>query len=129
MIDEFGELKRREAEFGPVAARLRLLRETIASWLPEDHPGDQPATFQGSLYTVNLSIAQQQRKVTSFPRLFKVLGRTRFFGLLGKLQGWVSVLEGELGKEKAEFWLVQERTGSRTITAVAKASPAEPEAA
>lgn len=129
MLDEFGELKRQEAAFAKSKSRLEILRKNIAGCVPPNHPADQPVTFSGRLYDVNVSTQQNQRRVKSYPRLFKLLGWKRFSSVLAKLSGWVTALEAELGEEQAAAHFTEERTGPRTITAVAKASPAAPEAA
>jgi hypothetical protein len=122
LCDDFGELKRlddaNKLAHAPTAARLKLITEIIQSWVPSELAGDQDASFEGSFFTVTASIRTNETKVTSMAKLFKFLSATKFF-LVCKIG--VGALEENIGKAMAASWLVKDRTGYRTITAVAKA--------
>lgn len=120
VIDEYGELKRKEAAFQPTAQRLKLLRETIAGWIPDSHPADQPLSFSSKLFTVNCSPCQVQRVVSDKRGLFRKLGTMKFIELVSI---GVTALENALGEDVATSWLERKRIGPRSISAVANASP------
>jgi hypothetical protein len=120
ICDEFGELKRKEAEFSPTATRLKILRDVIAGWVPIDHPADEGSSFCGKLYTVNVSMRQNERTPSSMAKLLAFLGPKKFFALC---KVGIGALEDLLGKAVAATWLSEDRTGSRHVTAVAKARP------
>jgi hypothetical protein len=120
ICDEFGELKRKEAEFAPTATRLKTVRDIIATWIPKDHPADLGSSFSGNLYTVNVSMRQNERTPSSMTKLLNFLGPKKFLSLC---KIGVGALEDLLGKAIAATWLSEDRTGPRNITAVAKARP------
>lgn len=124
VVDEYGELKRKEAAFQPTVARLRVLRSFIEGWIPPDHPADQPLSFSGKLYDVNCTMRRQERRVSRLSALMRAIGRSRFFRVITV---GVGVLEAEIGEEQAATWFDQKRTGPREISAVLR--EAAPEAA
>jgi hypothetical protein len=126
IIDEFAELKRKEAAFNLVAPRLKLLRKTIEGWIPTGYPTDQPLSFSSPTNTVLCSMAENERYVKQPSRLLKFLGAAKFWALCSV---GIGALEELMGKGDAAKWLTQDRTGPRKITAVANASPAAKEAA
>jgi hypothetical protein len=126
IIDEYGELKRQEAAFQPTADRLKYLRSVIAGWIPDTHPAEEGIEFHGLRYEVHATARANERRVANLAKILKFLGREKFFSVCRVAVG---ALEEALGKAAAAPWFVSERTGPRTISAVAKASPAARKAA
>lgn len=112
-IDEYGELKRQEQIYDPIAKRLAQLREEFNT-LTAGEPEDQPVTLQGNLYILQLTPKQNQREIVSMAKLFTAIGRTPFLRLCRFPISAIDDLKVPAGLVKTE------RTGSRQITAVAR---------
>jgi hypothetical protein len=124
LCDECGELQRldkaNKTAHAPVAARLKIVLESIQKLVPADLPGDKDISFEGNVYTVTASIRTNESSITSMAKLAKFLGTAKFYAL-AKIG--VGALEELIGKAGAAIWFQKNPTGYRTITAVAKARP------
>lgn len=116
IVDEFGRLSVHVDDLKKKKDRYDQLRTQIANWHESD---DAEATFteEGNQWTVELSARSLEREITSIPKLTKYLGLSRFLELckfsLGDIDKHVPV------EDRAEF-VSCERTGSRTLKAIAK---------
>lgn len=115
-IDEFGELQRRVAEFQPTAKRSKELAEQIESWCT-DEPAGLSLVLEGERYTAQISAQKLESEVVDLPKLLKKIGPNRFLLLV---KGLVTKARSVLTPEEAKIFVAEERTGSRTVKAVAK---------
>ena len=115
LIDEFGELDRRVAEFRPVVDRHKRLKEEIEGWYERDEATDS-FVAEGNCYQLQISARSNKRKIIGMAKLFTALGKTRFLELCSFP---LTVLDRLLPDSAA--YVSEERTGSRTIKPVAKA--------
>ena len=120
LLDEFGEVQRQVDAFAPTAAKHKRLRDEIESYYADKDP-EQEFTVSGLRYEVQIGPRAKQRTFTArgMALLYRLLGKPKFlewckFGLtdLDRL------VPGHTGI------VVEERTGSRKIKAVAKYSGA-----
>jgi hypothetical protein len=116
-VDEYGELCRQVAAFKPVLDRQKALEREIASWYDEQAP-EEAYEVEGTVYTVQISARKRERRITDLPALFKHLGKLEFVR-------WctfpLSAIDKLIDKDLQSEFLTEERTGSRTVKAVAKA--------
>lgn len=114
IIDEYGELSRRVAEFKPTIDRHKKLKDEIESWYALK-PAGEAFVEHGEAYSVQLSARAHERTIISMDRLYKRLGKTRFLE-------WatfpLSVID-KLFANPGEI-LKSERTGHRKVEAVAR---------
>ena len=116
LLDEFGEVQRQVDAFAPTAAKYKRLRDEIATFYAQKDPA-QDFTAAGDRYEVQIGRAANERTITKrgMGLLYRLLGKPKFlewckFGLtdLDRL------IPGHRGI------VIEERTGSRKIKAVAK---------
>ena len=113
-INEFGDLDRRIKEFKPVTERHRVLKEEIAGWFAS-HPADQPALAESDRYTIQLSPRAQQRSIISLAKIYRKIGQALFLKI-----ATVPLKALDVACPDQDGLVVTERTGVRTVTAVAK---------
>lgn len=118
MADEYGELDRRMQLFAPDVARFETLKRAIKSWF-DRMPADADGTIEGNLYRLHLSARERERRVRSMRGLVDAIGIEKFLELASVPIG---ALEDLLGKSRAAALIIDARTGSRRIKAVAKQS-------
>jgi hypothetical protein len=117
LIDEFGELDRKVAQFAPVAKRHRELREQILRWYDDRKPA-QAVTEHGKLFEIQISPRTFQRVIRDMRAVYRALGATVF---LKKCKFNLTDFDG-LGLSKD--LLSEEQIGPRTLKAVALSAPA-----
>ena len=122
MIDEYGELDRQVRQFQPVADRHESLKKLLKLKLDGLAPPGESFVRAGYVYELQVSAAANERKIGSMAAVYKA------FRKLGGLKAFleacsigITVLEERLGKAAAAGLLVEERTGSRRLKAVALA--------
>lgn len=120
IVDEFGEIDRLVKAFAPTLRRHEELKKQIQS-LAADKPAEVDVSLDGRLYQVQISARKLERKIVDVPRVFVMLGKKRFLELCSMT---LKALESAITPDRFAEIVVEDRTGSRTITAVAKASPA-----
>lgn len=124
IVDEFGELERKVAEFKPTRDRHEALKKQIAGWF-EATPADQPDQVEGQVYVVQASPRANQRLITSIPKLFRRLGQKLFLEVASIP---LKAIDAHIPASEHESFIVEKRSGSRSIKAVLK-NPAVPKAA
>ncbi len=123
LLDEYGELSRRVAEFKPTVDRHKQVKTEILLWC-EDIPADKSTIFEGRRYSVRVGECKEEREI---------INKFKCFSLLRKLLGLKAAIERitiPLGKavdavipeEQHKLFLVKRPTGPRDVVAVAKAS-------
>jgi hypothetical protein len=119
IIDEFGELDRRISTFAPTVKRHKALQETIRSWYA-DHPADQPAIAEGTLYEIHVGCCGLKRffSIKAKLKIFSKLGKAKAIELFSITQ---EAVEGELGKGEKEALLTESYSGTRDLTPILKA--------
>ena len=123
LIDEYGELCRRDQERKPEEARKAWLKEQIEQYYAK-LPAATPTVAQGHLYSLQISARQVKRTITDPMKLWnllrKQLGAEALVALAKIL---LETVDKFIPESKHSLFLVSERTGPRTFVAVAKASP------
>src|SRR5260370_16159717 len=120
IIDEFGELDRRMAEFAPLSRRYKALQDQIRGWY-EIHPAGAPATASGALYDVQIHPRSNERffSLKAKARIFTKLGNTRTIVLFSVT---LKTVEEAFTKEKFDALVSSAPTRPRTPVAVFKAT-------
>jgi hypothetical protein len=117
VVDEFGELSRQIAAFKPVIDRHKVLEREIASWYDSDNPAEA-YEIEGSVYTAQVSARKRERRIVDMGKLFRHLGKLDFIR-------WctfpLSAIDKLIASDLQSEFLTEERTGSRSVKAVAKA--------
>lgn len=89
----------------------------------EDHPAGEPVHVDGGQYVVDLTIRENQQRITdkkkAFNALQKAIGMT---ALIDALSYTLKLLDAHIPKDKQTF-VVTERTGPRTISSALKDAP------
>jgi hypothetical protein len=121
LADEFGELARLVDLFDPTQRRFEAARKEIDARFAE-HPADQAASLEGSLYSVRLTARSNRRSFTDKVKAFTLLRRA--IGLKALIELITIPLEAAVDefipRSKHALFLAEERTGYRRISAVAK---------
>lgn len=126
LVDEYGELSRKLA---PHRANLRRFDEVarLLRLAANEKPGAEAVTIAGERYDVLLSAAGMKTLIAPAAELFAKLGRETFFRIASTT---VKALEENVADPLVIAELTrQEQSGTRTITAVAKAKAARAKAA
>lgn len=129
-IDEYGDLELQVLQLALVAARLKALKEKFQKY-GQELPGDMPGVLRGKRWTIQFTPRENERIVTNAAKAWKLL--TKILGV----KGAIAVIKIPLGEAidkhipaslHPEF-LVQERTGSRSLKAVLNEVPVAKKAA
>jgi hypothetical protein len=121
IIDEYGELSRKVLEFKPTLQKHEALKKTIAGWY-ESLPGEETATAQGKLYSIQVGMRENRRTITNPKRAFNLLKKA--LGLEKTIETVtipLKALDAHCSVLEQRSILKQERTGPREIIAVARA--------
>ena len=121
VIDEYGEICRQIDALKPAFARQKVLRVLIDMW-SEAAEADQPALFTGSKYDLQVSPRENQTKIASIRRVSKLLGVSRFMSICSIT---LKAVRENVTQAQFDSLVVTERTGSRSVKAVAKAPEAD----
>lgn len=125
VIDRYGELKRRAAEFKPTSDEAAKLGKEIASWY-DDEPADEAFVAAGNSYTVQIGQKAIERRITDMPRVLTIVGKSRFMQLCGFP---LAAVDQHIAATQIPDVLSSERSGDRTVKAVAKVTPINRKAA
>lgn len=125
IIDRFGELKRRVAEFKPTSDEAAKLEKEIASWY-EDEPADEAFVAAGNSYTVQIGPKALERRITDMPRVLTIVGKSRFLEIC---RFPLAAVDQHIPATQVPDVLSSERSGNRTVKAVAKVTPINRKAA
>jgi hypothetical protein len=125
-IDRYGDLDLQVQLFAPIKEEHELLKKEIEASLA-DKPGDLPAVVDGRRYQIQLTARRNERTIVNKRKLFN-----RLKALIG-LDGFLALITIPLGegvdknvpKSERSAFLVEERTGARTLSVV----PQKPAAA
>jgi hypothetical protein len=120
IIDRYGELKRQVDAFKPTSDECDAYAKIIQSWA-ENEAADKALEYSGDSYTVQLKAREFARRVTSWARVFKLLGKAKFLELATITLG---LIDENIPADKHKEFLIREQTGRRTLKAIAKAAPA-----
>jgi hypothetical protein len=118
IIDEYGELDRRIAEFKPICDRAAALKKEIVSWF-ERESADQSFVAEGLRYTVQISPKAVERRIVDMAKLFLRIGKAKFLELC---RFPLAAIDQHIPAENHSEFLLSERSGNRSVKAVAKAS-------
>lgn len=122
-LDRFGYLDARYA----VEKHWLDEREKLKAAIQEhykDSPADEPIHVEGSTYTVDLTIRENQQKITSKAKVFRALRAKMGIGpLIEALTFHFKLVDAHVPKEKQQTFVVTERTGPRTIRSAIKDAP------
>jgi len=122
VLDEFGELSRRIAEFKPNVDRRDEIKAEILSWCADVSP-EKGTIFEGQKYSVHVGACKIKREIVN---------KFKCWSLLRKVLGLKAVVEkitiplekavdAYIPVEQHKLFLV-EKPGSRDVSAVAKAT-------
>lgn len=118
-VDEFGAILAEkdawDAKFAAKLSRLKILRQQLLDRY-QHVPPDEAITAEGKRYILTISMREQERKIISMSELFNSLGRAKF---LLHCRFPLAACDS-LHVNRA--LIRSERTGPRTVDAVAKAS-------
>jgi hypothetical protein len=121
LIDEYGELDRQANAFKPVAARLKVVKDEIASCYA-DSPGEAHEA-EGKLYLVQVSPRATERKFIQDAN-WKQSGMYRLQRLLGieRFLTWCTFPLASVDRLTSDTstFLEETQTGTRTVKAVLK---------
>lgn len=118
IVDEYGELCRELDAFKPKIDRKEALGREIRGWYDSASP--HVAYIEtGSNFEVQISPRSNERKVTSWSKVFKILGKVEFLK-------WATItlkdLDPLIPPHLKHEVIREEQTGRRTLKPVAKAS-------
>ena len=118
LIDEFGELDRQVKQFAPTAKRHEAIAKEIRSWYV-NHPAEQGALAEGTLYEVQVSARGEERQFSLKAKLqiLKELGRAKAMALFTIT---LKAAEEALGAARVAQLVQLERTASRKLVVVAR---------
>jgi hypothetical protein len=125
LVDEYADLERKLA---PHRANLRRFEEVarLLRLAAVEKPGKQSVTIAGERYDVMLSPAGMKTVIASAAVLYEALGREKFLAVASTT---LKALEEHVDPLRIATLTRQEQTGTRTITAIAKAKAARAKAA
>jgi hypothetical protein len=125
LVDEYGELARKLA---PHRANLRRFDEVarLLRLAANEKPADDLVTIAGERYTVFLSHAGMRTVIAPAAKLYDALGKEVFLRVATTT---LKALEENVDPLLIAELTHQEQTGSRNITAIAKAKAAKAKAA
>lgn len=127
LVDEFGELDRKYRLAKPDLDRYEKLKHVIKPWF-SSLPGEQPATAEGNLYTLQVTACEVERTPQKAV-ISRLLGPKIFLEIADVTQKAVKAALEQLKKaDQFSKCFSESRTGSRTLGAVAKSTPATPAA-
>lgn len=119
IIDRYGELKRRVAEFKPVSDEASRLEKQIVSWYDEE-PATSTFVEEGEYYSVQIGQKKNERTIVNMGRIFALLGRARFLELCSFP---LAVIDKSLPDSVRKVALHEDNAGDRSINPVAKVTP------
>jgi hypothetical protein len=126
MVDRYGELKRREQGRKPEDDERDMLKKEIEERYAA-LPAAKATVAEGEMYTLQISARQVKRTITDPMKLFLLLRKQLGLDALVALSKiLLETVDKFIPESKHGLFLVSERSGPRTFTAVAKASPAAP---
>jgi hypothetical protein len=128
LVDNYGEVDQRleliESDRKILLAQKKKLSEPLLAAYAE-LPADETAIAEGERYRVTIGAKENRRRITDLGKIFKIFGRDRFLELCDIA---LKKLEEGLAELKKSHLLptlvVQERTGPRTLSAIAKSGRA-----
>ena len=116
IIDRFGDLYWKLEALKP---EFENIKKQIGSWYA-DHPADKPAYCEGARYSVQLGVRENRRRITDkwkvFSLLKKILGLPALVDLL--TIPLKEAVDKHIPEDRHKLFLVQERTGPRTLIPV-----------
>jgi len=115
IIDEFGELERRLKVQKPERDRHKALEAEIVAWY-RDEPAEESFVAEGTLYSVRISARAKKRTIFNLDKVFRLLGKIKFLSLASIP---LSAVDRELPDADHSTFLKEERSGSRSVEAVA----------
>lgn len=123
--DEYGRLDLAEQQKTPEQKRLEVLKKTI-QLMAESHPANEPLTYDGSQFFLQLTEKENQRRIVDLKAVYKYIcaknGLERFLELCSFS---LAALENNVPEEKLSAFIRSEQTGSRRIKAVLRSIPQE----
>ena len=122
LVDRYGELDREVKSFEPKRREHESLGKTIRSWY--DSPADAEREFvaSGLAWDVKVSPRPNERHVTSYPRLYRILKRDKFVELATIT---LKLIERNVPEALHHKFLKTEASGTRRLQAVPR-SPVVP---
>jgi hypothetical protein len=116
IVDEYGALDRDVQAFSPKLRRHKELGSVIRSWFDTSDP-EREYLAEGALYNVQVSACANERQVTSWPRVYRILGKTRFLELA---RITLKLLERNIPEELHAKFIEIKPTGSRRLEPVSR---------
>jgi len=115
IVDEFGELEGKVAEFKAVTDRCNKLKREILSWFDDSAAGEAFVAV-GSTYTVEVSARRTERTILDLARLAKKLGKVFW----ERCSFPVKVLDKLLEEEEIPIYISEAQSGLRTVVRVSR---------
>jgi hypothetical protein len=121
-VDRFGYLDERYYANKHWLDERESLKKVIQEQY-KDHPANQPVHTEGTEYMVDLTIRENQQKITDKAKAFRALRKAMgITPLIEALTYTLKLLDAHIPKQKQSF-VVTERTGPRTLTSARKTAP------
>jgi len=116
IVDEFSKLDGQLQPIKPLLKRHDELRKKIQGWY-DNEPAEQAFTVNGENgNVVSVSARSHETKIVAMSKLFTSLGKARFIALVHMP---LKNLYSAFSRDAAADYVETERTGSRTVRAVA----------
>ena len=112
LVDELGDLEVRLANMKLLAARAKMLRETIASWMGRRKP-NATGTYDGARFVAQVGAAENKTQVTEIPALFEAIGKKQF---LAHCSFTLKKLEDVVPLDDRPNYLTVTQDGARKVT-------------
>jgi len=122
LCDELGELDRRLQVHAADQARFEVLKKAVKSWF-DQAPPDADGLVQGDAYLLRVSARERERRIKDLSELLAEIGLDQ---LLKIVSVKITELEDAIGKTRASAFIIEARTGSRRVRAIAKHPAALP---
>jgi hypothetical protein len=124
VIDEYGDLNLQIEHLAPQVARHAVLKAEIVSW-SKDQDGAKPCVFPADRWTVQFMPRENRRTIfdprKAFAMLKKVIGIEATMALVDVPLG--AGIDKFIPEDKHKLFLVQDRTGPRTMKCIPTAPP------
>jgi hypothetical protein len=114
LIDELGRLEADLEKITPKLERAKVLRGEIGRWC-DQMPADQEYVVDGDRYAAAVSRRDNQRKIVSLGKIFRVVGQAEFLKVCSLT---LKALDSLIPRNKQGRFVLEERTGKRTVKLV-----------
>ena len=120
IVDRLGVLEDEIAPHKPAIKEAEALRKTVRGWTDDDEVDPLAnVVYDGSKYQSFVKAAESRRRITSLPKLFRLLKQRKFLALCSFT---LKALDDEVTVPLPKGLVVLEPTGPREVLTVKKAA-------